>query len=1128
MTSRYQSQLAEAHAVKEELRRRNAERVVRAKAESQFMKEMGARHSDPSGVYVTQRHVSTPTRQRRGGGAPSTPRGTAARRDGYDFMGSNNDNMYAAAEEGGDAYFVDEYGNAHYVDGDAQQQQQQQQAYTAGGGGGGVRRGSTADSAAGAYGAAPQQRGASAADSSVVGVGQPLNRLEEIHGEVAADHDRRAASAAALSAARSTRSRSARAGYNNNNMINNMVVAEGERFVEFTSRVEGCLAFCVCDYQGGASVWTANTDGTLTIRNGTTLAAVVEIPRRADDVTPSVFYPTRDGYVWVGYTDGTVQIYDGNVFVLITEGQFHNDEVTAFVQMHDKRVVSGSVDGSIVRWEGEERSFEAMSRVVLSDASAAGAALATLGRGSDQLSAAEFSNGALLASPGGGAHHRRRPTNEGVQCLATQGFEVFVGCSLTGHLASIHAQEEVELGVFKAPGSEGSDCLCLAVADGYLFSGYASQRVFVWNIESRRCLHSVALHSVPVSITADYRNAPVSYETIANRLWVSLADATVQVWSTLADERFNADLAITAFTAAAPGAELLSLQTCTAWESMRAVSIGSNGVSKVWASLNAKGRRARLDTIDNLASVLKHDAVQLDRIGATVQLFRDRQERRVAHLAEMMLRARREAALRDFYLRWQSFAQRRGAERNQRETAVALCVLHPQQSLAFRYVSKWYRWMAARRKASNAKKYALTLKPVQQERVHLLFLHRLKQFHACMRAHKNMEIIMQMFARSSRENLLRATYLNWVEFLRRRHRNRRLAAVADALTVSTDLTFLRRYYAKWFQHHAQRIYLLRMGAQLMEAAGRMGTTNLMRAAYRRMYLYAKQRRALRQIRFTAEQTWQQRLLREYYLKWAGYLSTVGEGRAMRHLAAKQRELEQLRAEHSGLEAIVAKRVALEKLRAELRAADDEIAASQGAYDEATEAIRRLQEAIEAKRLSRQAEEGTTQEQLFRLMARLKAKALNFYSDVQLFNQIRERLKSGGQQIIVRHFLESHQSVKRVVVDVTKKPHLGVTEKWPLTPSIIERLPTHHLTPIHNAIKVMVLCFDIMSRDTRDGIQTDQEIVLNGDHLLSMLDVCVAHRKRMLRGASGSGGAGAGGAGAQRSSTPGRATTPARR
>ena len=925
--------------------------------------------------------------------------------------------------------------------------------------------------------------------------------------------------------------------------------------VEFTSRVEGCTAFAVCGIPPGASrrpefsersaadigvgrgssagvgggcsaVWTAGPDGSISVRSGDTMATVVELPERADGSVVTSLFSTSTGHVWAGYTDGTVQVYDGSVCVLITEGAFHDGPVTCFCEMFDHKVVSGGVDGSLVRWDSEDKNFMAISRTLIGDAT---------------QEAAHQQN----------VDVRRRPAGEGVSSIASNGYTIIVGCSLTGSIVAIDAIEEVELGTYfdrsicsaANPGQMGPgiDVISLLVVDGYLFAGYSNGYVAVWNNDSFRLVFSKHMGARPVAITCDLvtdvvdvdagnaaavakahqylagmgeagdatkerteldasrSRAPASKNS---RVWITLETGVVHVWSTLADERFATESIVGAFRGAAPVRGLVSVPT---WETSRVFTVGSDGVSKTWCSMLSTGLCTLEQTAESLRAVLEEDEGQLLKLSVTVSHFKNVQQRRRLEISELLFQRNREQFLRRSYFKWQQWYLQSKYRANRGAISSRLPIAFDHPMLRFRYLSKWYQWFMARRLATASQRYERALNPIFDERTMLLYAHKLKKFVATLKASKDRETISGVWTRSSLRVVLRVYYIRWRQTLVHRAERRRRDAAATALAECNQIALLRKFYMKWSTsgegvetrmlavHVLQRFLIMEGSVQLQER-------------WRKWYVFVVRRRQLRRLWRLAEcvdVATKGPLLSQYYQRWLLFRLYSQDAKRKERMAKRAKEIASIRSQYGELEPLIAEKRRIGEINMQsakkAREAAEYARQLNHVLERQVTLQRELDDKIYEEGTRQQASKQDVQEQLVQLLSRLKAKALNFYADQQLFHQMRERTKptAGGQQAAVKVFLESHQAVKRVVVDVTRKPYTSADEPWPLDEHMLAHLPTHHLTTIHTAIKNMVLTFDIMDEDTRDSITTDYEIVVNGRNLMAMLDVCVAHKQHRL-------------------------------
>lgn len=930
--------------------------------------------------------------------------------------------------------------------------------------------------------------------------------------------------------------------------------------VEFTSRVEGCTAFAVCGVPPGvtrrpefsertassgmsrgvhsgmgggcSSVWTAGPDGSISVRSGDSMATVVELPERADGSVVTTLFATSTGHVWAGYTDGTVQVYDGSVCVLITEGAFHDGPVTCFCEMFDRKIVSGGADGSLVRWDSEDKNFMAISRTLIGDAT-------------------------QEAAQQQGVEGRRRPAGEGVSSLVCNGYTVIVGCSLTGSIVAIDAIEEVELGTYfdrsicssTTPGKMGPgiDVISLLVVDGYLFAGYSNGFVAVWNNESFRLVYSKQMGARPVSITCDAvtdvvdvdasnaaavasiqqslagmgaagdatkerteldasrSRAPTSKNS---RTWITLETGVVHVWSTLADERFVTESVVGAFRGPAPVRTLVSVPT---WETSRVFTVGSDGVSKTWCSMLSTGLCTLEQTVESLRAVLEEDEGQLLKLSVTVSHFKNVQQRRRHEISELLFQRHREQFLRRCYFKWQQWYLQTKYSTNRSEISTRIPVVFDQPMLRFRYLSKWYQWFMARRFATASQRYERALNPLFDERTMLLYAHKLKKFVATLKASKDREVISGVWTRSSLLVVLRVYYIRWRQVLVRRAEDSRRNAAASTLSDSNQVALMRKFYVRW-STSGEKVEQRVLAMHTLERFLVMEGSIQLKERFRKWYVYVIRRKQLKKLWRLAEcvdVATNAPLRARYYQKWLLFKFYSLDKKRRERMAARAKEIASIREQYSALEPLIAEK----RLIGELNLATSKLAREAAAESARLDAVREQQELLQEKLFRREEEElnrqqlskEDVQEQLVQLLSRLKAKALNFYADQQLFHQMRERTKptAGGQQAAVKVFLESHQAVKRVVVDVTRKPYMSAEERWPLDEHMLAHLPGHHLSTVHTAIKNMVLTFDIMDEATRDSITTDFEIVINGHNLMDMLDVCVAHKHNRLSSAPAS-------------------------
>lgn len=196
-----------------------------------------------------------------------------------------------------------------------------------------------------------------------------------------------------------------------------------------------------------------------------------------------------------------------------------------------------------------------------------------------------------------------------------------------------------------------------------------------------------------------------------------------------------------------------------------------------------------------------------------------------------------------------------------------------------------------------------------------------------------------------------------------------------------------------------------------------------------------------------------------------------EGEKMLSLMERQQLLNEVQAKIDSINEI--RRIKLEQLQ-KLKEENDE-----------------LQHSIDNKiPVKRVAVEKTPQDQVVDLLALLKCKLINFHTDFGFVNKIVDRCKKLPPSKI---FLEAHQQVKRVIVELTKKPYLPQDSEWGVTEGDAKRMKSHHCEAILGAIKTMIVTFDVMTPKERASLSSDSEIAVNAHGIQLLADQCIAVR-----------------------------------
>eukprot|EP00659_Diplonema_papillatum_P023187 gene23187-35532_t len=117
--------------------------------------------------------------------------------------------------------------------------------------------------------------------------------------------------------------------------------------------------------QGGATLWTAEEDGSIAVRNGFTGEIAHRTTPQGAGLVERLYATTS--LMWVGMNDGGVRVYDH----LVVDEEWpsgktpspesdtpHTGPVHFFCPLFDGSMLSGSTDGLIIKWAAPEKVVE--------------------------------------------------------------------------------------------------------------------------------------------------------------------------------------------------------------------------------------------------------------------------------------------------------------------------------------------------------------------------------------------------------------------------------------------------------------------------------------------------------------------------------------------------------------------------------------------------------------------------------------------------------------------------------------------------------------------------------------------------------------------------------------------------
>eukprot|EP00755_Sulcionema_specki_P003620 Sspe_Gene.3759::Locus_1251_Transcript_1_1_Confidence_1.000_Length_2656::g.3759::m.3759 len=293
--------------------------------------------------------------------------------------------------------------------------------------------------------------------------------------------------------------------------------------------------------QGGATVWTAEDDGTIAIRNGFSGEVAHRItPKSAGQVTRMF---ATDYTMWVGMNDGSIFCYDHLTAMenfTSKHDKPHNASVLFFCPiMFNGNVLSGSSDGKIVKWtdvtdaEGESAEKQPF----------------------EQLQSVQVA--------------------KSLTALEAYGTFVFAG-DLNGNVYMFDAATLQKKFTFEA--HPNVSVTALKYMDGLLFSGGSDGMIYAWS-------HVTQHQTTSQTIGEGWHDAPIRKlvaDSRAHQMWSVDASGVVHKWeSNFPFAKRNAQNEEGESEPMQCGG-FVDMAQLTTWDAVRVWSTGSNGANCSW------------------------------------------------------------------------------------------------------------------------------------------------------------------------------------------------------------------------------------------------------------------------------------------------------------------------------------------------------------------------------------------------------------------------------------------------------------------------------------------------------------------------------------------------------------------
>jgi len=530
---------------------------------------------------------------------------------------------------------------------------------------------------------------------------------------------------------------------------------------------------------------------------------------------------------------------------------------------------------------------------------------------------------------------------------------------------------------------------------------------------------------------------------------------------------------------------IVSLKNYATVDAVKMWSVTSSGKNRVWHSAVNKGEDATSATIEAMESIISQDTVQLERWKDLVSKLEGIDAERKRKLAGILCVTSESDASKHMFLQWRkylTFKQRIARQR----TFAELIEGSTSRGLMFVYFRRLQRRRDANKLLRQKQAVAKLLMSQTHRGLMLLYWHKVRAFAK--------HLLRQARLNRAAEALLGTTTAGtrrvvWRK-LRKLHDDgsvkKQKAAIARALMLTTTKGFRRYMFLEW-KAWAKKQRQNRARLQLAESLLMTTDKGKRRVSYLTWAHWFKTqgRRKIRMSWAEAMSGNNSSLRRAFLFKrWydMAHDSLLSKKKqAIEDEAARKIELKKLYDEKSE----ILKRIQI------MRGKEDTLRQLQSNLEEIrAERARREQEEIdlrarlEAKKLDAQERNARAKkkfESVRDFMYELKAKVMNYHRDFKLIDRTRDQVVPRGQVKVEKVFLEAHIAVKRVVIDVTKQD-IAFGAEWTGLKGKINSVPRHQKIQVLNHIKIMIICYELMTEEILDRLQTDDEILMNTEYL----------------------------------------------
>ena len=690
--------------------------------------------------------------------------------------------------------------------------------------------------------------------------------------------------------------------------------------------------------QGGATVWTAEEDGSIKLRNGFTGEVAHTVPAKGAGLVERL-YASQD-LMWVGLNDGSVRVYDH----LVVDHEWpsaeepekpHTGPVRFFCPLYDDSMLSGSTDGLIIKWAGAE--------------------------------------------PSPYTHVAKARPSTSLTALEAYSTFVFAG-DLQGNIYVMTSDTLEVVRTFEAHPS--ATVTCLKYMDGVLFSGGSDGKLRAWSQVTQR---DPDMTEVGDETWHDVSIRRLVGDPRSHQMWSIDESGRIHKWESTAP--FAQRNAIvdqeTGDTAALECGSFHDLTTFASWDAVRVWSTGSNGANFSWFAQWSRAEEQMQEAIRDMNIVIETDQTRLATWQADIDKISEIDERRKRNLAHAMAANTEKGVLYLYLRKWHAWLRK--SHEVKRRLAVAQCLERTTDGALRRiYFDKLYNFLRGNKQARQKQAMLENILCTTERGLRHTYWKKINQYRQMKKKEQHRQDLADTLMRQSDVGLLRIYYRKLHKYPAISQMNKKRVAVAEALLRAAGQGVQRLYYFKLVRYLqvAKRLATKRTLAEVMGNANSRGMQRVYFHKFMKWGSALKSREQQRDIANMLKSHQERNLLAIYQQKadeWLGKQTLINKTQEVKDKTAKHEDLlqqqEKEKARMKRLEALEQMR----KRRDDLKKKRDMLKEKlQAVKDENDELKDRVQ--VAAKR---EEQNKATREKLKDTMAKLKQVALNFDSDHQL-------------------------------------------------------------------------------------------------------------------------------------------------